>query len=158
MATGLQLNKLDRRVLLVTGFAWLLCGEAAAAQEGVLSRDNLEKLIRRALAETDTTPLARPALLGLGPNALTTKDLEVGDKSHKHGFMVVIPRSTDGLVLYEGKDTKPFFFAMHRTGDHLRRIASATNRDGQLTSWSGPEADANFAGQKSFWAGEAAKI
>lgn len=158
MAARLQLSRLDRRLFLNAGLAWLVLGSAAGARESALSRDNLDKLIRRALAEEDTTPLARPAILGLGERKLTTKDLELGEKSHKRGFMVVIPRIKDGILLFEGRETKPKFFAMHRTGEHLRRVASATNSGGLLTNWSGAEADAHFASQITFWSGEAAKM
>jgi len=67
MSIGLQLNRIDRRLVLAS-LAWLF-GAAADAQEGVLSSEGLEKLIRRTLAEPDTTPLSRPAILGLGPTA-----------------------------------------------------------------------------------------
>jgi hypothetical protein len=43
---------------------------------------------------------------------------------------------------------------MHRTGEHLNRVSSAINRNGDLSNWSGPEAEQNFADQKAFWASE----
>ncbi len=80
-----------------------------------------------------------------------SRSIEQGDTSRKHGFMVVIPHHADGIVMFEGKDDKPLFFAIHRTGEQLNRVASAINRDGQLSNRSGPEAEKHFAAQKSFW-------
>jgi len=43
------------------------------------------------------------------------------------------------------------FFAMHRTGDGMKRITSAINRGGKLEKWSGADADADFAKQLAVW-------
>ena len=144
----------DRRTIVAAGLAWFLTGVAARAENAVLTPDKLKRLIDKALAEPDTTPIARPAILGFMEPKLTTKSIESGPANNKHGFMVVIPRHEDGLVFFEGKDENPFFFAMHRTGEHLNRVASAINRNGELANWSGPEAEQSFASQKAFWAGE----
>ena len=144
----------DRRTFVASALAFFLSGVAAQAQDAGLTREKLDALIEKTLAEPDTTPIARPAILGFLEPKLTTKSIERGEPAHKHGFMVVIPRHEDGLIFFEGKDADPFFFAMHRTGDHLNRVASAINRNGELANWSGKEADDNFASQKAFWAGE----
>lgn len=150
-------NEFDRRLMLASGLAWLLFGTAAYAQHGGLTRGKLDKLIAKALAEPDTTPISRPRILGFVENKLTTKSIESGDASHKYGFMVVTPRHADGLVMFEGR-AKPIYFVMHRTDVHMRRVVSAINRDGKLTGWSGAEAEASFASQLSFWAGVADKM
>jgi hypothetical protein len=139
----------DRRRLVAAGIAFFMSGVAARAQDETLTRDKLARLIAKTLAEPDTTPLARPHILAFTEDKLTTKSIERGDDAHKYGFMVV----ADGIVLFEGKNQNPFFFAMHRTGEHLNRVASAINRNGELSNWSGPEALENFASQKAFWAG-----
>jgi hypothetical protein len=144
----------DRRAFVASALAWFMSAVAARAQDGMLKPDKLGALIERALAEPDMTPLSRPAILGFVEPKLATKSIQRGENGNKHGLMVVIPRHEDGLIFFEGKDENPFFFAMHRTGEHLNRIASAVNRNGDLASWSGQEADDNFAGQKAFWAGE----
>jgi hypothetical protein len=95
--------------------------------------------------------LSRPKILGFTEDKLTTKSIEKGDSNQKHGFMVVIPHHADGIVMFKGAD-KPLFFAIHRTGEHMRRVASAFNKDGQLVTWSGAEADRDFAEQKAYWA------
>jgi hypothetical protein len=141
----------DRRSLLAGLFTCSFFGLSLAAEAAELTAAKLEALIKRALNEPDTTPLSRAKFLRFTEQPLTTKSIERGDAVHKNGFMVVIPRRTDGLVFFEGSD-KPKFFAIHRTGEHLRRVASGLNRDGQLVEWSGPEAEANFAKQKAFWA------
>jgi len=135
-----------------SGLACCLVGFPGMAAAAELTPDKLKRLIKRTLAETDTTPLSRPNVLGFTENKLVTRSIEGGNESAKHGFMVVIPHHADGIVLFEGRDEKPFFFAMHRTGEHLDRVASALNRNGQLANWSGPEAERHFAAQKSFWA------
>ena len=65
--------------------------------------------------------------------------------------MVIIPRREDGLIFFHGSD-KPLFFAIHRTGSRINRVASAINRDGKLEKWSGVDADRDFAAQLAFWA------
>jgi hypothetical protein len=149
-----QPNRLDRRALVGSSLAWFLLGLPAGAAAAVLTPDKLKSLVARTLAETDTTPLSRPHILGFTEDKLVTRSIESGDHVHKHGFMVVIPHHADGIVMFEGKDDKPLFFAIHRTGEHLNRVASAINRDGQLSNWSGAEAEKHFAEQKSFWAGQ----
>jgi hypothetical protein len=153
MTIHLPALRADRRTLLTSGLAWLASAVAAHAQDAALTREKLDALIQKTLAEPDTTPLSRARILGFREEKLTTRSIEVGDDSHKHGFMVVIPRVDDGIVLFEGS-SKPLFFAVHRTGQNLNRIASVRNQDGALTEWSGAEADAHFASQKAFWAGQ----
>jgi hypothetical protein len=154
MAIHLPARQANRRAFVASGLAFFLSGLAAHAQDAGLTREKLEALIERTLAAPDTTPIARPAILGFLEQKLTTKSIERGEPAHKHGFMVVIPRREDGLIFFEGKDADPFFFAMHRSGEHLNRVASAINRNGDLSNWSGPEAEQNFADQKAFWASE----
>ncbi len=146
--------RLDRRALVGSGLAWFLLGLPAGAAGAVLTAEKLKALVDRTLAETDTTPISRPHILGFTEEKLVTRSIESGDKTNKHGFMVVIPRHTDGIVMFEGRDEKPFFFAMHRTGERLNRVASAINRDGALSNWSGPDAEKHFAAQNDFWAGQ----
>jgi hypothetical protein len=144
----------DRRAFVASGLAWFVSAVAARAQEAALTPDKLGTLIQKTLAEPDTAPLSRPAVLRFAEPKLATKSILRGDAANKHGFMVVVPRHDDGLIFFVGKDENPFFFAIHRTGEHLNRVASAVNRNGDLSGWSGQEADDNFASQKAFWAGE----
>jgi hypothetical protein len=164
--------RFGRRIFLGGGLAWVLAAIPAAAQKsekppsarggvvppepgtrdaGTLDADKLEALIKLALAETDETPLSRPAVLGLGSTKLTTKSIERTPPGEKYGFMVIIPRRDDGLIFFRGTD-KPLFFSIHRTGAGLNRISSAINRNGTLEKWTGVEADADFAKQLAFWA------
>jgi hypothetical protein len=145
----------DRRALVGGGLAWLLSALAADAQGAPLTAEKLKRLIQRALAEPDTTPFSRPHIIGFTEVSLTTRSLEFINKttSDRHGFMVVIPHHADGLIFFEERK-KPLFFAVHRTGEHLNRIASALNRNGTLSNWSGPEAEADFAKQKAYWAAQ----
>jgi hypothetical protein len=164
--------RFGRRVFLGSGIAWALSALPAAAQKAEkppsarggavapdpggsdadkLDADKLEALIKLTLAETDETPLSRPAVLGLGSTKLTTKSIERSPPGEKYGFMVIIPRRDDGLIFFRGTD-KPLFFSIHRTGTGLNRIASAINRNGTLEKWTGSEADADFAKQLAFWA------
>ena len=169
--TTLPHHRFGRRAFMGGGLAWALSavsaeaqraapdadrppsarGGAATAEPGTLDADKLEDLVRLALAEEDETPLSRPAILGLGSNKLTTKSIEREEPGEKYGFMVIIPRREDGVIFFRGAD-KPLFFAIHRTGARLKRIASAINRDGELEKWSGGDADADFAKQLAFWA------
>jgi hypothetical protein len=162
--------RFGRRTFMGGGLAWALSAVAAQAQLGGTDRppsargggggttesssldaDKLEALIQKALAEPDETPLSRPAILGLGSTKLTTKSIERSDADSKYGFMVIIPRRDNGLIFFRGSD-KPLFFAMHRTGEGLKRHTSAINRDGKLEKWSGADAEADFARQLAFWA------
>jgi hypothetical protein len=165
--------RLDRRVLVGSGFAWALSLIPAGAQKAgsettrppstgggatTSARFNaakLKELIALALAEKDETPLSRPAILGLGSEPLTTKSIERFPPGEQYGFMVIIPRREDGLVFFRGQDkseNKPLFFALHRTGSRINRVASAINRDGELEVWAGADADRDFAKQLAFWA------
>jgi hypothetical protein len=163
--------RFGRRTFVGGGLAWTLSAVLAKAQRapadsdrppsargapeetgsGTLDADMLEALIKRALEETDETPLSRPAILGLGSDKLTTKSIERQQPGEKYGFMVIIPRRDDGLIFFRGAD-EPLFFAIHRTGSRMNRIASAINRNGKLETWSGRDADADFARQLAFWA------
>jgi hypothetical protein len=159
--------RFGRRTFLGSGLAWALSaisaeaqksekppsarGGAAPANSGSLDADKLEALIKLALAEPDETPLSRPAILGLGSTKLTTKSIERTPPGEKYGFMVIIPRRDDGLIFFRGSD-KPLFFAIHRTGAGLNRVTSAINRDGKLETWTGSDAEADFAKQLAFWA------
>ncbi len=154
MTIHLPALRANRRAFVASGLAWFMSSVTARAQDGALTPDRLGALIQKTLAEPDTTPLSRPAILGFVESKLTTKSIQRGDAKSKHGFMVVIPHHEDGLVFFEGKDEDPFFFALHRTGEHLNRVTSAINRNGDLANWSGKEADDNFASQKAYWAGE----
>src|SRR5262249_22299298 len=122
-----------------------------AAGSGHLDTTKLEALIKTALAESDETPLSRPAIIGLGSEPLKTKSIERTQPGEKYGFMVIVPRRNDGLVFFRGSD-KPLFFALHRTGSRLTRVASAINREGKLEVWAGSDADRDFARQLAFWA------
>jgi hypothetical protein len=111
-----------RRTFAGSGLAWVLSSISAVAQTagrdaggkgtggGATSRSNrfdadkLKELIALALAEPDTTPLSRPAILGLGSNPLTTKSIERTPPGEKYGFMVIIPRREDGVVFFRGSD------------------------------------------------------
>jgi hypothetical protein len=165
--------RFGRRTLLGTGVAWLLSSVVAAAQGSGRDADRppsarggggaapsastsldagkLKALIALALAEPDETPLSRPAILGLGADPLKTKSIERTPPGEKYGFMVIIPQREDGLIFFRGSD-KPLFFAIHRTGSSIKRVASAINRDGKLEKWSGADADKDFAKQLAFWA------
>jgi hypothetical protein len=159
--------RFGRRAFLGSGLAWALSSISVEAQRsdkppsarggvppsgaGGLDADALEALIQKALAEPDETPLSRPAILGLGSAPLTTKSIERAPPGEKYGFMVIIPQRDDGLIFFRGSD-KPLFFAIHRTGSGLNRVASAINRDGKLEKWTGSAADADFAKQLAFWA------
>jgi hypothetical protein len=161
-------RRFGRRAILGSGLAWALSAVSASAQKsekppsargvatpgesgGTLDADKLEALIKQALAETDETPLSRPAILGLGTTKLATKSIERTPPGEKYGFMVIVPRRDDGLIFFRGTD-KPLSFSIHRTGAGLSRIASAINRDGKLEKWTGADADADFAKQLAFWA------
>ena len=160
--------RFGRRAFVGGGLAWVVSSIRASAQggrgaekppsargdaaaPGPLDADKLEALIQKALAEPDETPLSRPAILGLGPDKLTTRSVEDVEPGGKYGFMVIIPRREDGLIFFRGAE-KPLFFAIHRTGSRMNRIASAINRNGGLEKWSGAEADADFAKQLAHWA------
>src|SRR4249920_4200765 len=93
----------DRRIFVASGLAWLLSSAVAGAQSAVLTPAKLQRLIQLAFAQPDTTPIARPHVLGFTEDRLTTRSIERGDEKHKHGLMVVIPQHTDGLVLFEGR-------------------------------------------------------
>ena len=160
-----------RRTFVGSGLAWVLSSVAADAQSAGRNADQpqpparggatsgsakldaakLKQLIETALAEPDETPLSRPAILGLGPNKLTTKSIERTPPGEKYGFMVIIPQRQDELIFFRGQD-KPLFFAIHRTGSRINRVASAINRDGKLEVWAGADADRDFAKQLAFWA------
>jgi hypothetical protein len=166
--------RFGRRAFVSSGLAWVLSSLPAAAQKagsesapppatgggaGSGSRrfdaGKLKELIALALAEPDTTPLSRPAILGLGSEPLTTKSLERTPPGEKYGFMVIIPQRDDGIIFFRGKDEekdKPLFFAIHRTGSSLKRVSSAQNRGGKLEVWAGADADRDFAKQLAFWA------
>jgi hypothetical protein len=151
--TILPYHRFGRRTFMGGGLAWALSAVSAAAtaEPGTLDADKLEDLVRLALAEDDETPLSRPAILGLGPDKLTTKSIEREEPGERYGFMVIIPRREDGLIFFRGADN-PLFFAIHRTGSRLKRIASAINRDGDQEEWSGRGAEADFARQLASWA------
>ena len=152
-----------------SGLAWVVSSISAAAQSAGrdagrptagggatsgstrMDADKLKALIALALAEPDETPLSRPAILGLGADPLKTKSIERTPPGEKYGFMVIIPQRDDGLVFFRGSD-KPLFFAIHRTGSGMKRVASAINRDGKLEVWAGADADRDFAKQLAFWA------
>lgn len=150
-----------------SGLAWVLASIPAGAQKAGRDQspaagggatatartdaDKLKSLIALALAEPDTTPLSRPAILGLGAEPLTTKSIERTPPGEKYGFMVIIPQREDGLIFFRGQD-KPLFFAIHRTGSSMKRVSSAINRDGKLEKWTGADADKDFAKQLAFWA------
>jgi hypothetical protein len=162
-----------RRAFVGGGLAWLIAAMPAAAQRAPdagkgkgddapapapapagadkLDADGLERLIAKALAEPDETPLSRPAILGLGDKKLTTKSIEHQEPGEKYGFMVVIPRRDTGLIFFRGVE-KPSFYAVHLTGAHLQRVSSAINRNGKLEKWTGKDADADFTKQTTYWA------
>lgn len=161
--------RFGRRTFVGSGLAWALSAISAGAQtagrdagrptagggatsgSGRFDADKLKELIALALAEPDETPLSRPAILGLGSDPLKTKSIERTPPGEKYGFMVIIPQREDGLIFFRGSD-KPLFFAIHRTGSSMKRMASAINRDGKLEAWAGGAADKDFAKQLAFWA------
>ena len=152
MAIDLPAPRADRRMLLTSGLAWFASAVAARAEDAALTREKLDALIRKTLAEPGTTPLTHARILGFSEETLTTRSIAIGDADagYKHGFMVVIPHQDDGIVLFDASNNPPFF-TVHRTGEHLKRLASARNRNGALSEWSGKEADDDFAAEKAFW-------
>jgi hypothetical protein len=144
-------HRIDRRALLGSGLAALASVIPADAQNAELSADKLESLIARAMADKETIAFSRPAILGFTESKLVAHQLAYEYQSTNYYFSVFVPRREDGIVFSKGQD-KPLSFSMHRTGPHLKRMVSALNRGGNLVSWYGPEADADFAEQKAYWA------
>jgi hypothetical protein len=107
--SALLLQGLDRRVFVGTGIAWLACCIAADAR-AALSAQKLESLIQLALRERDITPVSRPAILGFTESKLETRSIEDVKPGEKHGFMVVIPRRDDGLLIFRGAEKPVLFF------------------------------------------------
>ncbi len=150
-----------RRAFVGGVLAWLLSAQRPVSAQRPSAQGSekldsavLDRLIKRALAEPDITPLSSPAILGLGGESkLSTRSIERKTPDEKYGFMVIIPRRENGLVFFRGTD-KPLFFAVHVTGTHMNRVSSALNRDGKLVKWSGADADADFARQTAYWAKE----
>ena len=141
----------DRRALFGSGLAWLMSGLPVDAQDASLSAEKLERMIQAALADQETIQFSRPAILGFTDSKLVAHQLAYSANNTNYYFSIFVPQREDGLVFSKGQD-KPLFFAMHRTGKHLKRLVSATNRNGNLVGWYGPDADADFAEQKAYWA------
>src|SRR5690349_14459978 len=95
-----EARQFDRRAFLGNSLLLFLCGLPDVVQGAELTRGKLDLLVQRALNESDTTPLSRPSILGLADRSLTTKSIVRGDRIHKYGFMVIVPRRSDGLVFF----------------------------------------------------------
>ena len=117
-----------------------------------MTPDRLQSLIKEATDVPEEIKFARPSILGF-PQGVTVSTRQATRKAPNtnYYFAVVTPRIEDGLFFFKGTE-KPFVYIMHRTDAHLRRVVSARNVDGKLSSWSGKAADDDFRSQINFWA------
>ena len=146
---------ISRRALIAAGAATVALSGIAAAQQPRPTADKLARMINRAFENPDTVRWANPQIVGFR-SGFRARSLGFNEGSLEYHFHVADPRQTDDLIFFTREPTTSYF-KMHRTGMHLRRIASALNHSqqvGGLKSWSGPDCEADFASQLAFWAGK----
>jgi len=149
-------RRITRRALFAAGAGSLALPALAWAQSPRPTPDKLDRMINRAFEDPETVNWANPQIVGFR-SGFRARSLAFADGAFEYHFHVADPRQTDDLIFFT-KDPATSFFKLHRTGRHLRRIASALNHSkqvGGLKAWSGPECEADFAGQLAFWAGKA---
>jgi hypothetical protein len=107
--------------------------------------------VARIKTTPDVTPMrAGTTLLDFPTREVTRKQASVKRGSVTYLFAVVTPYQEDGIVLGAGSvEAKTGVY--HRTGTHLRRIASARGAGGKNERWSGPECEQDFQRQIDFW-------
>ena len=135
-----HLLPIDRRSLLAGGLAAVTTSTLASALTPRLTQKRLAAMIKQALSESKDIKFARPDILGL--HELVAREITRKAPNTNYWFAAGVPERENTLVFFRGRE-KPVSFAMHRTGTHLRRLASARNIKGTLTPWSGEAADAD---------------
>lgn len=144
---------MTRRAVFVSGAFGIAFAGTAGAQAPRPTRDKLQRMINRAYSEPDTIRFSRPQVLGF-QEELVTRQIAYGRDDLNHHFAVAEPRRDDDLIFFTNQPAVRLF-KMHRTGMHLRRVASALNDASQtsgLEVWAGPECDSDFAAQLTYWA------
>lgn len=147
-------RKMTRRALIAIAAGTMTMPGAAWAQQPRPTADKLDRMINRAFEDPDTVRWANPQIVGFA-SGFRARSLGFTAGPLEYHFHVADPRQTDDLIFFT-REPSTSFFKMHRTGTHLRRIASALNHSqqaGGLKAWSGPDCDADFAAQLAFWAG-----
>lgn len=72
----------------------------------------------------------------------------------RFGLAVILPEQENGLIFYE-LHLPSRLFKIHRTGVHLRRLASARNNSAnEWLTWAGADCDAHYAKLLAYWAKE----
>ena len=141
------------RRALITGAGTLALPGLAWAQTPRPTADKLNRMINRAYEDPDPVPWSTPQIVGFR-GAFQARSLGFRQGSLEYHFHVADPRQADDLIFFTNEPTSSFF-KMHRTGMHLRRVASALNHSkqvGGLRVWAGPDCEADFAAQLAFWA------
>lgn len=150
--TALRSSMTSRALIAGTacsvGFA-----STALAQLPRPTREKILRMINRAFANPETVGWTNPQIVGFR-GAFRARSLGFTQGSIQYHFHVADPRQADDLIFFTN-DPATSFFKMHRTGVHLRRVASALNHSkqtGGLKVWAGPECEADFAAQLAYWA------
>lgn len=144
---------ITRRALLAGGVGSLALPGLAWAQSPRPTPDKLDRMINRAFENPNPVNWANPQIVGFS-RGFRARSLAFGAGSLAYHFHVADPRQEDDLIFFTHEPTSSYF-KMHRTGMHLRRIASALNHSqqvGGLKTWSGPDCDADFEAQLAYWA------
>lgn len=146
-------RRISRRALIAAGAGTMALSGVAWGQLPRPTADKLDRMINRAFEDHDTVNWANPQIVGFR-SGFRARSLGFKEGSLEYHFHVADPRQADDLIFFT-REPSTSFFKMHRTGIHLRRVASALNHSkqvGGLKAWSGPECEADFAEQLAFWA------
>lgn len=98
----------------------------------------------------NVAPMSNGTVLGFPSDQVQRKQVGVTNHGVLRLFAVVTPLERDGIILAAGH-AESRTFTVHRTGTHLRRIASGRNQGGNVSAWHGSGADSDFRAQVDFW-------
>lgn len=144
---------MTRRAMIAGAVGGMALPGAVLAQPAGPTPDKLDRMINQASSDRQPIRWANPQIIGFAPG-FQSRGFGYKEGPIEYHFAVAVARTDDDLIFFTNEPDAGFF-KMHRTGFHLRRVASAYNyskRAGGLQVWAGPECDADFAAQLDYWA------
>lgn len=139
-----------RRPLIFAGAMALIGVEPARAQVTPDQIRKFEAWVEFTNRDPETNPMTNGTLLGFSSEQVRRKQVGVTRDGFSNLFAVVIPAEQDGIILAAGR-AEARTFGVHRTGTHLRRVASARNVNRVVSKWDGEECERDFQEQVAFW-------
>lgn len=146
----MNLMIIARRRLMLAGAMAMMGVSPARSQIKSADEFKFESWVEFTNRSAEAGPMTNGSILGFATEQVRRKQIGDTRDGFSRLFAVVIPAEANGIVLAAGRaDTTTY--GIHRTGTHLRRIASARNVNRVISKWDGAECERDFREQVQYW-------